>query len=226
MTYREWEREVFKDSSDRSKLRADLDRVLCSCSVPTHLMVTPPPNAIRSASRWHILDDVLLQSPVHRINVAMAIVKAGHEKVLNRWWSGEHCTPDWIWKTLIRVSIGTRGIDGPDFVTLADDDMPAPPGETKRLAGTPDIIGDYNRGFELTVPVMSFGKVTAIEREGDRGIARYHQSFESLCLGGSGEPRQPQEVAESHLRRRIRAAWNGEDVCRKADCCSAEGPGG
>ena len=161
--YAHWEEKQF--SSEDLKEKRD---ILAWRPIPDHLMTARPPNSIRFSDRWHILDDMLMEAPVHRINIAMAIVKAGHEKVLNRRW---HKNPnDPIWSLLTRPEYWNPKDHGPDFVTLAEDDMPATPAEKKDWAGTEAIIGAVDTGFELNVPVMSFGNITAIEREDIEGF--------------------------------------------------------
>jgi len=164
--YSVWEQGLF--SSEGAKKKSD---ILAWRPIPDHLMTPRPPNSIRFSDRWHILDDMLMEAPVHRINIAMAIVKAGHDRVLNRRWHKRNLNDsDPIWSVLIRPEYWNPKDHGPDFVTLAEDDMPATPAEKKNLAGTGAIMGDLENDFELNVPVMSFGKITAIEREDIEGF--------------------------------------------------------
>lgn len=84
-------------------------------TIPDYLLLPPPSDALRSPRRWHILDDVLVEAPVHRINVAMAMVKAGHGRVLNRVWSEDaaHGRDAEIWNLLTRVEYWNRAIASP-----------------------------------------------------------------------------------------------------------------
>ena len=135
--------------------------------IPEYLLNPPLPNALRSPKRWHILDDMLLEAPVHRVNVAMAIVKAG-EKVLNRVWCEEtdRQTADKpIWELLTRAEYWTPEDRAPDYVTLEEGCRPAtPPQHREQSQITKPILGDVQR-FELNVPLMQIEKLTLIERD-------------------------------------------------------------
>jgi hypothetical protein len=163
------------------KVKPDSSHVTSSCSIPEHVLSPPPPNALRSARRWHILDDMLKEAPVHRINIAMAIVKLGHERVFNRTWPDVGGNDRGIYETLTRVEYWNPNDRAPDFVTLEDTDWPStPPRPGADPPATPAVIGDLSRGFSLDVPVASFGKATLVERdeiENLRGISNLIKSY-------------------------------------------------
>jgi hypothetical protein len=136
--------------------------------IPSYILFPPPPNALRPAQRWHILDDVLLEAPIHRINVAMAIVKAGHGRVLNRPWSESDAggSDAETWKLLTRVEYWNPKDLAPDFVTLTDDDWPATPERPgDRSRATRPVLGDVSTPFELNVPVTRFKDLILVERD-------------------------------------------------------------
>jgi len=137
--------------------------------IPAHLLARLPPRAARTSEPWHILNDVLLESPVHRINVAIAIVMAGHGNVLNRRWKQQRQpdgTDEEIWNLLARVEYWNPNDRAPDFVTLQEGYEPAMPGWVGDTPpSTASIIGNLDEEFELSVPVMQFNKHNLVERD-------------------------------------------------------------
>jgi hypothetical protein len=137
--------------------------------IPAHLLVPPPPKAARSLERWHILDEVLMEAPVHRINVALAIVMAGHRRVLNRRWAalevGDKGLEREIWNILSRVEFWDPNDRAPDFVTLQEHSEPSLPRAGNIPSRTDPIIGDLIKPFDISVPVMNFGRLHLIERD-------------------------------------------------------------
>lgn len=144
--------------------------------IPLYLLEGPLPGERRTLKRWRILDDVLEDAPIHRINVAMAIVMAGYKRVFNRIWKAPgHDTKSrrtkeidrTLWKLLTRVEWWSPRDRAQDFVTLADGDRPAMPDMSHRT--TPPIIGDVSQ-FELNVPIMKFNQLIVAERDEIEGI--------------------------------------------------------
>lgn len=139
-------------------------------SLPAHLLVPMPPRVVTTSQPWHILDDVLIEAPVHRINVAMAIVMAGHGKVLNRRWSSETRSESEfaqrIWELLTRVEYWNPEDRAPDFVTLQEGCEPVMPRSSDpKPRTTKPIIGGLDRSFGIDVPIMKFGSLNLIERD-------------------------------------------------------------
>ena len=141
---------------------------LAECDVPGHVLAAPPPNSLRTPKRWHMLDEALMGAPVHRINVAMAIVMGGHAKVLNRRWDKDRCEgiePELL-KLLSRVEYHNPKDRAPDYVTLQPGDRPALPDWPSDGPDTPQIIGTrLHEGFEICVPVTKFADLFVIERD-------------------------------------------------------------
>ncbi len=143
--------------------------VLADRAVPSHLLTAPLPNALRTGKKWFMLQDALIEAPVHRINIAMAIVKIGPEVVFNRDWSGPQANGDAgtdaeVWKLLQRVEYWNPKDYAPDYVTLHPGNRPAVPEWPKRKPLTPGIIGGEKK-FKISVPMTKFGKLTLLERE-------------------------------------------------------------
>ncbi|MEI9954314.1 MAG: AAA family ATPase [Pseudomonadota bacterium] len=147
-------------------------------ALPPHLLQQPPRGHLRHPARWHMLDEMLGSAPVHRVNVAMAIVLGGHRRVFNRVWSaGAHerdidddnpqrRDDDRIWSVLTRGEFWNPQDRAPDYVTLEAGNLPA---LSERPLRTPEIIGDLAE-FELNVPVVEFGKLTVAERDEIEGL--------------------------------------------------------
>ena len=115
--------------------------------------------------RWHILDDMLLQAPAHRINIALAIVFAGYDKVLNRTWIQERDKSSRVFQILARPEYWNPDDYAPDFVTLEGGQYPAMPPRPETETKTAPIIGPIDKPFDLCVPVQQFGKLNLIERD-------------------------------------------------------------
>jgi hypothetical protein len=186
------------------KTKPGHEDVLSWRPIPEHLLVAPQPNALRTSQKWHILDDVLLEAPVHRINVAMAIVKLGHDKVLNRRWCPEDCTNDVersIWRTLTRVEYLNPRDRAPDFVTLEDDYWPATPQWPGGNSPTTSaIIGDVKQGFELNAPVSTIKFLTLIEREEVdtiRGVANLIRLYRTKAEQTKADAERNDKVAKA-----------------------------
>jgi hypothetical protein len=143
-----------------------------SVGIPNFVLAEPLPDALRSARRWHILDETLEQAPVHRINIAVAIVHAGLKPVLNQRWNPEKAKSDSdkkLWEILTRVEYWNPRDRAPDHVTLQDRYMPAMPARSRK--DLPIIKGKHENSFDLFVPLEKFGDLVAAERE----------QIESLC---------------------------------------------
>lgn len=129
------------ESSEEAKTRDAYERTTFGCRpIPAHLFAALPPNAARTSQPWHILDDVLMEAPVHRVNVAMAIAIAGHEQVFNRKWTRPAAGADELehrlWRLLTRVEYWNPADRAPDFVTLQERQEPAMP---RWLGNTPPL---------------------------------------------------------------------------------------
>jgi hypothetical protein len=146
--------------------------VLACKVIPPYLLNAPLPNALRAGKKWFMLDEALIEAPVHRINIAMAIVKIGQAKVFNRRWPGPGANgssrgsgPDReVWDLLTRVEYWNPKDHAPDYVTLHPGNRPALPEWPDRGPRTPAIIGT-DETFELCVPMTRFGKLTLLERD-------------------------------------------------------------
>lgn len=157
--------------------------------IPTRILEPPAPPAVRPSQPWHILDDVLADAPVHRINVALAIVMAGYENVFNCKWhqgvlTGNNTIKKRIWSWLTRVEYWNPYDRAPDFVTLQDGYLPAMPGRFKDDASPtqPLIISDdFRCPFWLDVPVIRFKNLNLVERdevESLRAISNLFRSYQ------------------------------------------------
>jgi ATPase family associated with various cellular activities (AAA) len=147
--------------------------------IPSYLFAQIPPRSFSIDEPWRMLDDVLLEAPVHRINIALAIVMAGHKNVLNQKWDGNGIEgagtfQKYIWRLLTRVEYWNPHDRAPDFVTLQEDYMPAMPhrAEVRSSALKKDervvmnsILGNVKKPFWIDVPVMNFGSLNLLERD-------------------------------------------------------------
>jgi hypothetical protein len=86
---------------------------LVSVKIPDFVLAAPLPDEARSTKRWRILDQELEDAPIHRVNVAVAIVKAGLKEILNKQWDKHVALKDErekdLWDTLTVLNIGIRG---------------------------------------------------------------------------------------------------------------------
>jgi DNA polymerase III delta prime subunit len=146
-----------------------------SCEIPRYLLGRPLPTKLRIAKRWRMLDDALHDAPVHRVNIAMSIVKGGHSKILNKRLTREAFSADCgnengqqIWTLLNRSEYWNPHDRAPDYVTLEDGDHPSPPVLPRQ--GLPEIGGDVLDGVELNVPLLQLGDLTVAEREEIEGL--------------------------------------------------------
>jgi ATPase family associated with various cellular activities (AAA) len=143
-----------------------------SVQIPEFVLAEPVSNRLGTTKHWHILDETLEQAPVHRINIAVAIVQAGLNPVLNRSLSAKDTKTDEaqqakldprLWETLTRVEHWNPRDRAPDHVTLQDRYLPAMPPRSRRKL--PIIKGEHEDGFGLVVPIEKFGNLIAAERE-------------------------------------------------------------
>jgi len=152
--------------------RPGSSEVLACRAIPSHLLTAPQPNALRVAKKWFMLDDALIEAPVHRINIALTIVKIGQEKVFNRRWfkpeaevSSQAAGLDTeVLDLLWRVEYWNPKDHAPDYVTLYPGHRPSVPEWPDRGPRTPAILGS-DETFELCVPMTRFGKLTLLERD-------------------------------------------------------------
>jgi hypothetical protein len=143
--------------------------VRCSdIGIPQYLMAPPLPNALRSAKRWHMLHDALHHAPVHRVNIATAIVIAGHKKILNKSLTKEALGND-LWEILNRADYWNPHDRAPDYMTLVEGEHPSPPVlERQDLPSIP--VGRPKQHFQLVAPVFQFGKLFVADREEIEGL--------------------------------------------------------
>jgi hypothetical protein len=137
-------------------------------SIPQYLMDPPLPNALRSAKRWHMLHEALHHAPVHRVNIATAIVIAGHKKILNKSLTKEALGND-LWEILNRADYWNPHDRAPDYMTLVEGEHPSPPVlERQNLPIIP--VGHPKQHFQLVAPVFQFGKLFVADREEIEGL--------------------------------------------------------
>jgi hypothetical protein len=108
---------------------------------------------------------MLLQAPAHRINIAIAIVVAGYDEVLNRKWDQRSDSSSSVFQILSRPEYWNPNDYAPDFVTLEIGQYPAMPPHAEPAPKTDPIIGNLDGPFDLSVPVQQFGKLILIERD-------------------------------------------------------------
>ncbi len=135
--------------------------------VPRYVFGEPGPAQLQVETRWRILDSELQDAPVHRINVAMAIAQFGHEKVLNRPWTfdGLDEKERKAWAAITVAEYWNPLDRAPDFVTLEDSVQPSLPDFHGARRCPIPILGDVLTPFWVVAPIVSFGRLTAIERE-------------------------------------------------------------
>jgi hypothetical protein len=155
---------------DKTTLEGALEAAARECGlvcapIPDFVLAQPLPGEPAPTKRWRIVNQSLEDSPVHRINVAVAIVQAGLDKVLNKPWTkdGPSDTHD-LWESLTRVEVWNPRDRAPDFVTLAPGIRPAMPPEPGH--GLPEIEDKKrtHHGFTLSVPLVKFNNLVAAER--------------------------------------------------------------
>jgi hypothetical protein len=152
-----------------------------SVEIPEFVLARPMPNEPRPPRRWHILNQSLEDAPVHRVNVAVAIVRAGLDKVLNRRWKEPRTKKNDkhdLWPILTRVEFWNPHDRAPDFVTLPARSKPAMPVQSRR--GLPVIKGNHDhQGFYLPVPIAKFGALSVAEREQIENLHDIQRLFEA-----------------------------------------------
>jgi hypothetical protein len=143
----------FKSASKK----ASGNESIASCEIPPYLLTEPPPSERRHPDRWHILDDLLKQAPIPRINIAMAIVKWGLKSVLNhRWVKKSEEVRKEIWNTLVCPDYLDPREGTHDHTTLEEGQRPAMPLPVPDAKKMPELLQKdrIKKGFELNVPVM------------------------------------------------------------------------
>jgi hypothetical protein len=162
--------------------------------IPDYLLAEPLPGELRSTKRWRILNDTLEFSPIHRINVATAIVMSGHKNVLNRRWEKSLIgdSNKNIWKILTRAEFLNPQDLAPDYVTLEDGNRPAMPDRSGKEM--PRVIGNLDKGFELNAPVAEFGGLTVAEREEIEGLCSIRNLLK-LHINGNKKDKKPISLA-------------------------------
>ena len=166
------ENSVAKWSVESSPFRSQ-QATIAYCEIPPYLLTEPPPSERRLPDRWHILDDLLQQAPIPRINIAMAIVKWGLNNVLNhRRDKNSKEDRKEIWRMLVCPDyLDPREVTH-DHTTLGEGERPAMPLPVPNAKKMPELLQEerIKEGFELNVPVMTFGDLTAAEREEIEGL--------------------------------------------------------
>lgn len=174
---------------------ADIDTThhkLSCARIPERILSSPHPQRPVTDTPWHILDNVLRESPVHRINVAMAIAYAGHEKVLNRQWDPTPPSPrrevdESIFSLLTRVEYWNPSDRSPDFVTLEESYEPAMPMAfndstfSRKLTRPIKIFHDNVRKFWLDVPLFKLADHILIERGEIESFRRVRNLLQLYC---------------------------------------------
>jgi len=216
------------DAKKAKKAEDDAHKdIFAFCPVPAFVLTTPSPASLHSLKRWHILDEALMGAPVHRVNIAMAIVMGGHRKILNRPWSEREKykgADEKLWKLLKRVEHYNPKDQAPDYVTLRPGTRPAiPEWPFVEPSSPPPIIGSLKEGVEVCVPVTEFGKLVLIERdeiETMRGIYNLLSLYRDQARHASGKPRAPVSIAvfgppgsgKSYAVKQIASELGGEEL--------------
>jgi hypothetical protein len=209
----------------KAKEHSDKD-IFAFCPVPPFVLTTPSPALLHSQKRWHILDEALMGAPVHRVNIAMAIVMGGHRKVLNQPWFETRTykgADEKLWKLLKRVEYYNPKDQAPDYVTLRPGTRPAIPEWPFAGPSTPAIIGSLKDGVEVCVPVTEFGKLVLIERdeiETMRGIYNLLSLYRDQARHATGKPLAPVSIAvfgppgsgKSYAVKQIASELGGEEL--------------
>jgi len=188
--------------NDRSLLevaQAKLDKnEIVAVDIPEFVLSGPRPDGVRPIKRWHILDDTIEKAPIHRINIAVAVVRAGFAPVLNRRWhtsvTGSESRE--LWEILTRVETWNPRDRAPDFVTLPDGYAYLPAMPPRSREGMPVIKGWHENpdGFHLYMPVVQYGKQVAVERdqiESFRGVENLLREY----LGDETRNKKPVSIA-------------------------------
>ena len=173
--------------------------------IPIRLLTPAPVTAVTTIEPWHILNDVISESPAHRINIALSISMFGHIKVLNREWNIDHKEEREIWNILTRIEYWNPHDRAPDYVTLQEDYRPAMPKAallncskskhpSNKIEHRIQVKGDA-RKFWLDVPVATFGDLQVIERseiEALRSISnllRVHRQHSTVVAARKRSPK-------------------------------------
>jgi hypothetical protein len=127
--------------------------------IPQHLLTTPDPRKLPTKQQWRMLDEMLSDTPTHRVNVAIAVVKWGVEEVLNR-------IPPYADKSdrapiFLRPEIWNPEEHSKNYRTLYGQELPAMPPVFEK--DFPKV--QSKKPAALFVPVATFGKLTVVERE-------------------------------------------------------------
>ena len=162
--------------------------------IPDFVLARPLPGEPAPTKHWRILNQSLEDSPVHRINVAVAIVQAGLDEVLNKWWenSGPPNARD-LWQSLTRVEFWNPRDRAPDFVTLAAGIRPAMPPEPGH--SLPEIKGEPDTGFSLPVPLVKIHNLIAAEREQIETLCSIRNLIEAYKEDGGSRHDKPLSIA-------------------------------
>lgn len=157
---------------DPKKATKGLEVHCSDIAIPQYLMDQLLPDTLRSAKRWHMLNDALHNAPVHRVNIALAIVMVGHKRILNSPLSEKALGED-VWKVLNRADYWNPYDRAPDYMTLVEGEHPSIPITDRHdLPIIPEKI--RNEEFELKAPVLEFGKTLKL-------VVAEREEFEGLC---------------------------------------------
>jgi hypothetical protein len=193
--------------------------------IPPYVFTEPAPGARTSGTRWRILDETLMRQPPHRINVAMAIVKAGYGRVLNkRWRRPEQKQGDLtgkIWATLGRPEFNEPHDRLPDFRTRQIGDYPPVPDLRRpRPVVTPNINWEVlDEPFCLDVPIARIGDLVAADRDEIESlnsvanlfrnyVARNDPAARPLSVAVFGPPGSGKTFAVQQIQKAIDPAGN------------------
>ncbi len=159
------------------------DQILGVIEVNEKVFANPPGRWTPTGTKWEILKSTIeefgkarhagpaLPADAWRINVGLAIVLFGPSAVLNRHLE----TDDDVQALLNRPVPATWPKEIPDYITL-------PLGQKPSLGTAPFPVVQSVRGTSLHplfVPVMTFGKLTVIEREEIESIRSIRNLFKN-----------------------------------------------
>jgi hypothetical protein len=164
--------------------------VVGNCQVPDHLLRKSDPRRLPETRQWRMLNDLLEQTPIHRINIAIAVVKEGLENVLN--WEGEKWPNERVRDILMCPEFWNPQERSRTDKTLEDGERPAmpPPFEMN----FPLVEVDKIKLRPLFVPVATFGKLTVVEREAIEALASI-KALLATYLNEQARDKKPVSIA-------------------------------
>jgi hypothetical protein len=154
-------------------------RIFGDTPIPAEVLDRPPGSWSGRSSTWELLRTALNPShhgfneQVSRINVGVAIVLFGQDRVLNQTWDPKDDYE--ILKVLTRPSCSASSEEMRDHITLSPGQKPTIP-----TSLTSQHSRQTSNHPAIYVPVMNFGQLTVVERneiEGIRSIRNLVQSY-------------------------------------------------